>query len=71
MKIQLVLITKLGEFYGEEMIVDEEKYQNIINYSKTFYQTGFEMILEDGKSFAVFSPEVISNSILKIDVLDV
>lgn len=70
MKIQLILITEFGQFYGEVFEVDGEQYQNIINYSKTFYESGFEMNLENG-GYAIFSPEMIKKSILKIEKVDV
>ena len=69
MKIQLILITEFGQFFGEIFEVDEEQYQNIINFSKNYYETGFEMSLEDG-GFAIFSPEMIKKSILKIEKSD-
>jgi hypothetical protein len=55
MKIQLVLITEYGTFYGEFLDVDQEQYDNIVSYSKEYYLSGFEMNLEDG-GFAIFSP---------------
>lgn len=70
MKIQLVLITEYGQFFGEIFEVNEEQYNNIVNFSKNYYETGFEMNLEDG-GFAIFSPEMIRKSILKIDKIDV
>jgi hypothetical protein len=70
MKIQLVLFTEFGQFFGEIFEVDEEQYQNIINFSKNYYETGFEMSLEDG-GFAIFSPEMIKKSILKIEKVNV
>ena len=70
MKIQLILITEFGQFYGEVFEVDGEQYQNIINYSKTFYESGFEMNLEND-GYAIFSPEMIKKSILKIEKVDV
>lgn len=66
MKIQLILFTEFGQFYGEILEVDEEQYQNIINFSKNFYEAGFEMNLEDG-GYAIISPEMIKKSILKIE----
>jgi hypothetical protein len=69
MKIQLVLITEYGTFYGEFLDVDQEQYDNIVSYSKEYYLSGFEMNLEDG-GFAIFSPEMIKKSILKIDKID-
>jgi len=70
MKIQLVLITEYGSFFGEIFEVNDEQYQNIINFSKNYYESGFEMNLEDG-GFVIFSPEMIKKSILKIDKVDV
>lgn len=70
MKIQLVLITEFGLFLGEILEVNDEQYNNIVNFSKNYYETGFEMNLEDG-GFAIFSPEMIKKSILKIDKIDV
>jgi hypothetical protein len=70
MKIQLVLITEYGQFFGEIFEVNDEQYQNIINFSKNYYESGFEMNLEDG-GFVIFSPEMIKKSILKIDKVDV
>jgi len=70
MKIQLVLITEYGQFFGEIFEVNEEQYDNIVNFSKNYYETGFEMNLEDG-GFAIFSPEMVKKSILKIDKVDV
>jgi hypothetical protein len=70
MKIQLVLITEYGQFFGEIFEVNDEQYQNIVNFSKNYYESGFEMNLEDG-GFVIFSPEMIKKSILKIDKVDV
>lgn len=70
MRIQLILITEFGTFYGEFLDVNQEQYDNIVSYSKEYYHTGFEMNLEDG-GFAIFSPEMIKKSILKIDKVDV
>lgn len=68
MKIQLVLVTEFGEYNGEILDVSEEQFNNIINYSKDYYNTGFEMNLEDG-GFIIFTPEIIKKSILKINKL--
>ena len=70
MKIQLVLYTDFGQFTGEIFEVNEEQYQNIVNLSKNYYETWFEMTLQDG-GFAIFSPEMIKKSILKIDRINV
>lgn len=66
MKIQLILICDYGEFKGEIIEVDNEQLENIINLSKTYYNSGFEMTLENG-SWIIVSPEIIKKSILKIE----
>jgi len=63
--VQIVLITDFGEFFGEKLTVTEEQYQTIIKYSQEYYKKGFEMRLIDD-SFAIFSPEIVSKSILMI-----
>lgn len=45
MKIQVVIITEFGSFNGEILEVSEEQYDNIIEFSKQYYLTGFEMNL--------------------------
>ena len=66
----LLLLLVLARFFGEIFEVSEEQYDNIVNFSKNYYETGFEMNLEDG-GFAIFSPEMVKKSILKIDKIDV
>lgn len=70
MKIQLIIITEYGSYNGEIMEVTDEQYENIIEFSKSYYETGFEMNQENG-GFIIFSPEIIKKSILKINKLDV
>ena len=70
MKIQLVLKTDFGEYSGEVFDVNKEQYENIVDLSKRYYESGLEMTLSDG-SFVIFSPEVIKKSILKISKIDV
>lgn len=65
MKIQLSIKTSYGQFDGEILDVDEERYENIKNASTGFFLNGFEMNLSDG-SFVVIPPEVVRNSILLI-----
>ena len=48
MKIQLILLTEFGEFKGDVFEVDTEQYENILNLSKNYYESGFEMTLENG-----------------------
>lgn len=65
MTIQIILINEFGEFYGEYFNVNSEQYSNIIEMSKNFYETGFEMSDEDGM-FLIFPPEIVKKSILKV-----
>lgn len=67
MKIRLTLITKLGNFVGEEQTVNEEECSKILEYSNTFHLSDFDMILED-KSIVFFPPNITSESILKINI---
>ena len=69
MKIQIVLINEYGEFYGEHLKVTDEQYSNIIEMSKNFYETGFEMSDEDG-GFLIIPPEIVKKSILKVKILE-
>lgn len=62
---QLILKTEFGDYKGEKISVTQEQFDNIKELSKTFYNGGFEMALEDG-SFVVVPPEVVKNSILII-----
>jgi len=65
-EVQMVLINQYGEYRGEIMIVNEEQCQKMIELSKEFYNSGFELFCEDG-SFMVFPPEVVRYSVLKIE----
>jgi hypothetical protein len=65
MKVRLVLINNLGEFVGKSVSMSEENYNKLLNMVKNFYNSGFELNLEDG-SFVVFPPEIVSKSILKV-----
>jgi hypothetical protein len=69
MKIQVVIITEFGSFNGEILEVSEEQYDNIIEFSKQYYLTGFEMNLENDGGFIIFTPEIIKKSVLKINKL--
>lgn len=69
MKIQVVIITEFGPFNGEILEVSEEQYDNIIEFSKQYYLTGFEMNLENDGGFIIFTPEIIKKSVLKINKL--
>jgi hypothetical protein len=64
-EIQLVLINKFGEFCGRKVPITDENYNKLLEMVKTFYNSGFELTLEDG-SFLVFPPDVVAQSILKV-----
>lgn len=66
MKIQIVLFTDFGHFYGEIVEVSEYQYQNIISLSKSYYETGFEMNTEDG-GFVIIPPDMTKRSVFKIN----
>jgi hypothetical protein len=66
MKIQIELLTNFGNFKSEISEIEDEKIEQLKEMSKGYFRTGLELDLEDG-SFAIFSPEVIKNSILKIN----
>lgn len=66
-RVQLILINKFGEFRGKPADIDEETLEGLIKISKTFYMSGgFELTCEDDK-YAVFSPDIVKESILIIN----
>jgi hypothetical protein len=66
-QVQLVLINKFGKFKGKPANIDEEKYDNLIKMSRTFYASGgFELTCEDD-SYAIFPPNIVEESILIIN----
>jgi hypothetical protein len=65
MEIQLVLQNKFGEFKGKKVNLSEENYLKLLEMVKHFYDSGFELTLED-ESFAVFPPDIVQQSILKV-----
>jgi hypothetical protein len=66
LEVQLVLINQYGEFKGRIVNLSIEEYGRLQEMSKNFYMGGFELTLEDG-SFMVFAPEIVKNSILKLE----
>lgn len=65
-EIQIVALTKYGEFAGKKVIMDEERYLGLCEIAKNFYTSGgFELTLENG-GFVVIPPELVSQSILRI-----
>jgi hypothetical protein len=66
-EIQIVILTKYGEFFGKKATMTEEKYMSLLEIAKGFYVNGgFELTLEDG-GFIVVPPDVVQSSILKIE----
>lgn len=65
MKIVLTIKNKLGEYKSKPIEVNTEDYENIVELSKQFYLSGYEMETENG--FVVIPPEVIKESILLIE----
>lgn len=65
-EVQYILTNEYGEYRGEVMILNEEQCNMVVELSKKFYETGFEMNCEDG-SFVVFPHEITKKSILKIN----
>jgi hypothetical protein len=64
MEIFLIIKNKFGEFRSKPIMVDDEDYENIVELSKGFYLSGYEMDTEEG--FVVMPPEIIKESILII-----
>ena len=65
MEISIVIKTKFGEFRSKEITIEQEDYEHILEFSKNFYLTGYEMETENG--FIVIPPDVIKDSILLIE----
>lgn len=68
MKIQIQLITNFGEFKSDIREIENDKFLELKTMSSKYFEKGLELDLEDG-SFAIFSPDVIKNSIFKINIL--
>lgn len=66
MKIYIVIINKFGEFKSRPIDVNEEEYEKIIELSRAFYISGYEMDTVNG--FVVIPPDVIKESILLIEI---
>ena len=65
-EIQIIISTKYGEFYGKKAVMSEEKYFGLLEIAKNFYNSGgFELTLDDG-GFIVLPPEVVQQSILRV-----
>ncbi len=68
MKIQIKLKNELGEFVSEEMTVTIDQYKSLIDISKEFYSSGYEMYIPDG--FMIAGPEILKRSILFIEITE-
>lgn len=67
MKIQIELITELGNFKGEIYEVTAEEYENLlILWAEYYKEGGMELHLEDG-SYIVVPPEIVKKSIYKVN----
>jgi hypothetical protein len=66
MNIHIIIINKFGEFKSRPIEVNEEEYEKIIELSRTFYISGYEMDTING--FIVIPPDVIRESILLIEL---
>jgi hypothetical protein len=68
MRLQIIIQNDFGQFKGQVLDADEERFKNIKDASTTFYLTGFEMTLEDG-NFIVIPPSIVQRSILTINII--
>lgn len=68
MIIRFNIKNELGEYFSDKMEVTEEQYKNIIEMSKTFYNSGYDMYLENG--FIVVPPDMVKKSILIIEIVN-
>jgi hypothetical protein len=67
MNILFKLKTEFGEFTSSEISVTEEQYDTIIEKSKNYYTSGYEMHTENG--LIIFSPEIVKKSILTVETV--
>jgi hypothetical protein len=65
MVIKIKIKNKFGEFTSNPMDISDEDYINIVELSKDFYHSGYEMETEEG--FVVIPPDLIKESILIIE----
>jgi hypothetical protein len=69
MKIQLQIFTEQNVFSGDILEVNDIQYKQIIEMSKNFYDSGFEMNTDDG-GFVIIPPELVKKAILKINIVE-
>jgi hypothetical protein len=67
MEISVIIKNKYGDFKSLPIEIDDESYQQVIELSKKFYISGYEMETKEG--FVVIPPEIIKESILIIERL--
>ena len=65
--IKIILKNKWFEYESSELEVSDEDYELIIEKSKNFYETSFEMWIDD--RFIVFPPDITRESILEIKII--
>jgi hypothetical protein len=65
MTINIIIKTKYGDYKSKDIIIEEEDYDKILDFSKNFYMMGYEMETDTG--FIVIPPDVIKDSILLIE----
>ncbi len=46
-KVQITILCEFGNFYGEILEVSIDQYRNIVELSKNYYETGFEVGLDN------------------------
>ena len=67
MLIKIILKNKWFDYESSELEVSEEDYELIIEKSKNFYETSFEMWIDD--RFIVFPTDITRESILEIKII--
>ena len=67
MNVKISIITQFGE-YISSLIVSEEEYYNLIEISKGYYNTGFDMKLDSG-GHVIIPPEIIAKSVMVISII--
>jgi len=70
LNIKMKVINEFGTFESEIIEIPEDRYDELILLSKTFWMTDscFNLTTETGEIF--FPPEIINKSILVIDKIE-
>ena len=66
-EVFLKVTNKFGDFIGKKAIIDQEKYNSLVEMSKVFYTTGGFELTRDDESLVIFPPEIVKESILIIN----